>query len=837
MSKTIPYLMRVLSVLLIALSLGLQISAAQDTAMFPPQVVDVQPLPGVELGSDEPLTIYFNQPMQPASVELRLEPVLTGSVDWPDARTLIFRPQDVTWPLNERYTVTITGRAANGLSLEPAYVFEAQTPRSLSVAAVTPDEDAEGVAAESAQISVTFDRPVVPLVSTVDQSALPAPLTFSPTIPGTGSWVNSAAYVFTPASYLAGDTRYEVTVAAGLAAVDGTVLVEPFRWSFRTLSPQVIDIKATRWFQQDQTILPDSAFEIHFSQPMDRESTEAAFALNGRGDSYYDSYSWSFTPVEGQFQWDNQNTILTFTPGERLLFRYAYEVTLATTAHSATGAVIMAEPAHRYFGTVPLPTPSRSSPSDNQVMLPGLRRVEFGFGTLINPATLEGRYTVSPEPPGEITPYVYDERVFALEFEHEVNVTYTITLLAGIEDIYGNSTTEEYATSYTVHANEEEARSSASLLVNYDFTLASAYNDEILLPLAVQGSPRVTINIYRADFDMVRNVNYNWSNMQGYYRNSLYSEYDFTEGLRAITPPWAQPENLLHTLHETFVNQKNGDKVYIPLTLDGGETLPPGIYGVEMIAPRYYSIADVKTGFLLVVTNTAITIKKSSGETLVWVTDIASGQPVPNAEVALWGGDDTPASQGHTDADGLFLASDGYADMTYATVEADGVFGVWYDEPFPYRQPMESYLYTDRPVYRPGETVYFRGVVRSKDDMTFTLPSLDTVHATATSNYGYSYYNEEVPAPIYETDLPLDGDFGTFDGSFEIPQTAALGNYRLSVESGCAPDALDCQRFNESLFFKVAEFRVPEYEVKVTAQQPEIIQGEPLNALVSANYY
>ena len=33
--------------------------------------------------------------------------------------------------------------------------------------------------------------------------------------------------------------------------------------------------------------------------------------------------------------------------------------------------------------------------------------------------------------------------------------------------------------------------------------------------------------------------------------------------------------------------------------------------------------------------------------------------------------------------------------------------------------PIQTYLYTDRPVYRPGQPVYFRGIVRSKDDVVY----------------------------------------------------------------------------------------------------------------------
>ncbi len=43
-----------------------------------------------------------------------------------------------------------------------------------------------------------------------------------------------------------------------------------------------------------------------------------------------------------------------------------------------------------------------------------------------------------------------------------------------------------------------------------------------------------------------------------------------------------------------------------------------------------------------------------------------------------------------------------------------------------------AYLYTDRPIYRPGQTVNFKGILRKEDDAEYSLPpdgqSLITKH-------------------------------------------------------------------------------------------------------------
>ncbi|NDJ84809.1 MAG: alpha-2-macroglobulin, partial [Chloroflexi bacterium] len=124
------------------------------------------------------------------------------------------------------------------------------------------------------------------------------------------------------------------------------------------------------------------------------------------------------------------------------------------------------------------------------------------------------------------------------------------------------------------------------------------------------------------------------------------------------------------------------------------------------------------------------------------------------------------------------------------------------------------YIYTDRPIYRPGETVYFRGVLRDRNDMDYQIPNIRTVPVTITAADGTQLYQAELPVT----------EFGTFSGELEIPEDAAIGEAYIQLP-------------NSSVYFTIAEFRVPEFEVNVTAQQDEIRQGESLNAVVEADYY
>ncbi|HEX7314966.1 MAG TPA: MG2 domain-containing protein [Pyrinomonadaceae bacterium] len=131
---------------------------------------------------------------------------------------------------------------------------------------------------------------------------------------------------------------------------------------------------------------------------------------------------------------------------------------------------------------------------------------------------------------------------------------------------------------------------------------------------------------------------------------------------------------------------------------------------------------------------------------------------------------------------------------------------------------LTSYLYTDRPVYRPEQKVYFRGILRERTDDGYRLPGGKAVNVTITDGDG---------ANIYEQELPLSSR-GTFSGELDLPEETPLGYYTINA-------TLDGSQASGS--FEVAEYKKPEYKVKVTTPQAYVRAGEQTRFTVSANYF
>jgi Tol biopolymer transport system component len=103
----------------------------------------------------------------------------------------------------------------------------------VTVAELVPADGAQQVSTR-ADIRITFERPMA--VTAVPQ------LTFTPPVSGTTRWEGATTLVFSPATSLAANSRYRVTLAGGLTSQDGRSLANDVTWEFQTGSPHVVYI-------------------------------------------------------------------------------------------------------------------------------------------------------------------------------------------------------------------------------------------------------------------------------------------------------------------------------------------------------------------------------------------------------------------------------------------------------------------------------------------------------------------------------------------------------------------------------------------------------------------
>jgi len=300
--------------------------------------------------------------------------------------------------------------------------------------------------------------------------------------------------------------------------------------------------------------------------------------------------------------------------------------------------------------------------------------------------------------------------------------------------------------------------------------------------------------------------------------------------------PLLNPEQLVSSWREKLTAIDQSDRRLISLG-----RREPGVYLVEAVNGdlRAYSIA--------VVTNLAMVQKTSrDGEFLIYVVDRKTGAPQPGVNVEIAHGDESLAG-GTTDKSGILktkvqpkssataaededpesaTARNAYLIMArngenFAISDLDSFYfrrPKGEDEDGAYDSSVTGYLYTDRPVYRPAQHVYFKGILRRWARSGYEMIDSKTVTVII---------EDPNNGKILERELPLSAR-GTFSGELDIADEAPLGSYQIRAAAGSA---------RTSGYFTVQEYKKPEFKVRVTGPQQFAAVGEKVKFSVEARYF
>jgi len=131
------------------------------------------------------------------------------------------------------------------------------------------------------------------------------------------------------------------------------------------------------------------------------------------------------------------------------------------------------------------------------------------------------------------------------------------------------------------------------------------------------------------------------------------------------------------------------------------------------------------------------------------------------------------------------------------------------------------YGYTDRPVYRPSQTVYFKAI-----------PRIDMGDKYSTPDFSLCRINIKAPddSVFYETTI-IPTKTGSIYGSYMLPDEPPLGIYRIEFIT----EGKD--QLSGSCNFKVLEYRKPEFSIEIKTNKNMYLPGEKIKASFTAKYY
>tara|TARA_B110000008_G_scaffold275904_1_gene314212 strand:+ start:5426 stop:11533 length:6108 start_codon:yes stop_codon:yes gene_type:complete len=228
---------------------------------------------------------------------------------------------------------------------------------------------------------------------------------------------------------------------------------------------------------------------------------------------------------------------------------------------------------------------------------------------------------------------------------------------------------------------------------------------------------------------------------------------------------------------------------------------------------------------LSVVTRT----QRRSGNLEGFVLNAISGEPIQGAKVRSWKRENSrkiDLETVRTDANGLFSIKQdqarirtlvSYQGQTLASTDFFYVIKINNRS----RPNERSVFFTDRSLYRPGQTIRYKGVsyhIDQDKDNYKVIPNCDLTVVFRDSN------NQEIARAKHRTN-----DYGSFEGSFTSPRDRLMGRMHLQVEGSNSPRG--------SGYFNVEEYKRPKFQVTVDAPAEPAVLNRKVKVRGSAMAY
>ncbi len=666
----------------------------------------------------------------------------------------------------------------------------------------------DGEAGPAAEVAVVFDRPMVAM-GRADRMPRP-PLVLQPSVPGEIRWVGTRTAIFAPQGAIPVATEFTAKVPAGTRALDGTALAEEF--SFRFSTPP-LRVERVEPYDGANWELPERKIDLYFNQPVSPAQVQRAATLSVSASGGADL---TLRPRASRPDANDPRRVRLESP--------------QPFPKGSTVSVQMAADLRGDEGPRPLGADYSSSFSIYGNL--GLESEDLcGWrdqpGTPCDPdGALYVRFTqpVSSDDATRllrVTPALQNARESDGQDDTTTsvfigrgmrpNTTYTLRIGA-VKDTFGNT----YQGPRTLRVRAGPYRARAALGIDGRTLEAAA-------------APRIAAwisNVSQAELRLLR-----------------VSPHDVPAKLREIG--WGNSE--VPALSGAGVKTRTirpgaGPAERRRLELDVSPVLQNGrgIFVAEFGSTESATYSKFRRQ-LLSVTDLAATLKYSPRGALAWVTRLSSGAPVAGARITMFWGD-RAIDAGATDTDGiatidaealfggespsdwearekLIAVVEHAGDATFVQAHEDavepwdlGLTGAWEQA----GHDLEAHIFTERGLYRPGERVRIKGLLRRWTDDGLTGVSGE-VELTVKDGEG-----DEI-----ETATLRLSEFGTFAREVRIPANAPLGSLSISAAHGG-------RQFWASA--EVAEYRRAEFEVDASADRAVYARGETAQVSMDGHY-
>lgn len=674
--------------------------------------------------------------------------------------------------------------------------------------------------AEVQSITVTFNQPMVALQATpTDQSD--GPLSIQPSVKGRYRWTGTRSLVFTPDAPLTAATRYTVTIPAGVKSVSGDELATAYVWTFETPRPRLLD---SRPKHKTTGMKLDQSFYLRFNQPMDLSRIQGRIYLLDKTVSVPIDFSTPGQDESDRLFSDRASHIIKVTPRMPLKMERTLTLVVSEGLPAAQGDLGVAETKKLTFSTYgPLQFVKYTGQDEAIDIMPGTG-IRFWFTNPIKYSELAKylRFEPAVQIPEEYLTRDWSNDDLWFELAIEPETAYQLVLDGRLMDIYGNTLGKTVTRSFTS--------------LPYPSRVALATGPGVL---EAYGDRRYPVFFTNADTVKLR------MGMVGANQliPLLLNEDLWNESVQLSS-------NLFMLDRNWIVQNPRNIKCARPMEMDwllaGRKT---GLVIAE-IDNEYGTEEQRYQRILLQVTHMGVSAKFSAINNVIWVTNLIDGSPVADARVEIRDNSNKVYWTGKTDAQGLAespgwrelnIPKSGrwdtprqwvfvYKDLDTAYLSSEMGWGI---EPYRFDiayewnpQPIkeQGMMFTDRNIYRAGETVHLKGIMREKKFSEWEPPSIKAVRVKVVDSRGATI----------QTDTLSVSSYGSIHFDVALDESAPLGYYEAVAESLTTTEEYYGMIMSTS--FRVEAFRPAEFSVTMVPEKQSVLLGDKADVFVTAAY-
>ncbi|MCL2809183.1 MAG: alpha-2-macroglobulin [Treponema sp.] len=684
-------------------------------------------------------------------------------------------------------------------------------------------------------IYVVFSQPMIPLASLGEQSSTSPLVTITPAIKGTFRWYGTSFLSFEGDEPCQAQQTYTITVAANAASLGGNRITGDRVFNFHTETLRISSIipgedyrERTNFRFDNNNVPPEAARQISliFNYPVRAADMNQHLEINAGAESR------RFT-----LRQIDQYKIIADVQGT-INFATQVNVVLKRGARSQ-GGTRGTEADQTFSFRTPAPFVVRSH---NRIAGYGRygNLVEINFSHGLNENTLRGAITTDPVMPiGSENIEVFGNilRIFNLPINY--GDRFRLTVSANVEDIYGRRLGTPYTCEIVVPPAPPPVGSLNFPEYRYNVMLEAQFPPRFIFEYQnIAANSTYQLGSDSNPF-LTRQQNRSWNNTTTFNLEPGEVNTKFFEVID-LKP-------FLNAQGKGFVGFRSSINLLTSRRLNDN-TFQPG--------PNRVSENSIN----IQVTDLGMTVRYGFNKVAVLVTSLSTGKPVEGATVKLLSNSAVEYSrtldignygEAKTGSNGLAVINLEPLVLRENTFESN-----WWRAPFiiaekdgdkalfspsshnmwrsgirtnsPQRAeeiiPL-AFMFCDRGLYKPGETLTFRGVDRSRVLGMYTLYQGSYIIVLEES----SYRPQRIATFEGETT-----ESGSFFGKIEIPEDLQPGSYRLVYKR--TSGAFEIDENVASIPVTIAFFERLRFQATLAAPSETIILGDDINLNLRASY-